>query len=224
MKTKAHHKVVSWLGVIVSIAIGVGLTFLGDMGARLAGVWSLSVSLIAIIIAWRQPQSSAPAASRTSRKPRPRRNLSTTRKRIIAAASALALGAASYLLYSIIAHPPDINVGPLDVQDGNDMMEGTFAVIKVPDSAFERRFLTLRFTLQNPSGAGSCITPAEVDLIPIVDRIPRGEHTALRKRPDEPVKLYLGHARKQVLIKAVLHEADLACRVNFAVTEAVLHN
>ncbi|MEV4567714.1 hypothetical protein AB0K12_28430 [Nonomuraea sp. NPDC049419] len=222
MKTRTLHSSIAWLAVVVAMALGVGLTFLGETGARLAGVWSLTVAIISIVCAWRQPQPSSPAPLR--RRPPQRQILSPARKRVIGAATALALLASAYLTYSVIAYRPDLTIGPLDVQYGHNMMEGNYALIKVPESAFDRRFLTLKVTLRNPSGAGSCVTPARVDLIPIVDRVERNEHAAWKKRPGETVELHLGHARKEVQIKAVLYEDDLACRVDLSVAEAVLHN
>ncbi|MFC5828159.1 hypothetical protein [Nonomuraea insulae] len=143
---------------------------------------------------------------------------------MVIAASLIALGTISCSVYFIFFHAPKINLGPLDVQYGQRMMEGTFADIAVPEGASGRNFLTLRFAVQNPSGFGSCITPARVDFIPIVDRIPRGEKTVWRKQPGEEVRLQIGPAKKEVRIRAVLHEADLACRVDLVVTEAILHD
>ncbi len=95
--------------------------------------------------------------------------------------------------------------------------------IELPGDPPARGHVMFLPVLHNPAATGSCVSPAEIVLTPVVDNVPRD---SVRGSSGKPVDVPIGNGTSAVHVLAEVDQRhdDLACRVSLTVTRAVLHD
>lgn len=129
----------------------------------------------------------------------------------------------------LFIHKPDENVTDLvqippsaqAVRDQSEVLV-TLPVSNGSTASFGRDNLALTLRLVNPEPVGNCVTPATLDITPILD----GKHgdTVKGVSSEKEVLLPLDGAKRQISARVVVHLPDPSCSVNLTVSEAVLFN
>ncbi|MBF8188522.1 hypothetical protein ITP53_22905 [Nonomuraea sp. K274] len=129
----------------------------------------------------------------------------------------------------LFIHKPDEHVTDLvhippngqEVHDQGEVLV-TLPVSNDSTASFGWDNLALTLRLVNPKSVGNCVTPATLDITPILDG--KQGDTVKKVSSETEVHLPLDGAKRRISARVVVHLPDPSCVVNLTVSEAVLFN
>lgn len=105
--------------------------------------------------------------------------------------------------------------------EAHRFQQGSTARLGIPGNPPIRHRLALTLRLDNPSGQGDCVVPAELAVMLVTDgrQVPQGH-----ARSGEELRLNLGEVTNNAYVQVTLSVPDRTCVLRLRVTEAILYN
>lgn len=183
-----------------------------DKASQLASALALPLSVLLVAL------TTIPVV-RSARQPLPWRRLL-----ILGSAVAAVLGG-SGVAYAVWQNSQDIPV-QLSIPDGGSghWTHGTTRLISVPGNPPERDKLTIAISLKNVNATGNCERTAKLDIVPVLDDLPKTPEADQAPGTDIELSLAGAKSKVEVLIGLRYSEGNERCEVDLHVDKAVLHD
>jgi hypothetical protein len=204
--------------LVAACALAVWLLSMGAKGSVIAGTLGLPVGIVGLGIAvlsfLYQIGEYTPPGGKNGASPQ--------RLRLVALVTGVVLGVGGGLFYWTVIHKTDIPVTDrVLVFSGEGMHDGEQATIQIPGLPPQRRHLAITPTLINPANVGDCVTPARLNLTPVIDGQQR---EPISVRPGHEARLDLTGVTHQASVLVALYTPDTSCKIDLGVGQAVLYN